>query len=322
LAGVQLNKMKALVAGGGGFIGSHLCEALLKQGHWVIAVDNFLTSVEANIAPLLKNPQFKIIKQDVIEPLTLSEKLDLVIHLASPASPNLHSKISYHQLPLETMLVNTTGTLNLLQLAEKNQARFLFASTSEIYGDPTISPQPESYRGNVSTTGPRSVYDEAKRFGETLVSYFHRYKKLDTRTARIFNTYGPRILKEDQRMITNFIVQALSGKPLTVYGDGTQTRSLCYIDDLVSGLISLIMTDKLDGEVVNLGTAEEHSVSEFAEMVRKLTNTKSKIEFTESLPEDDPKERCPNLQKAKALLHWKPMVSLEQGIKKTIEFYR
>jgi len=314
--------MRVLVAGGAGFIGSHLCEALLKKEYQVIAVDNFISSVETNIAPLRANPNFRFIKHNIIEPLELSEKLDAVFHLASPASPNIHSKISYHSLPMETMLANTTGTLNLLKLAEHHRARFLFASTSEIYGDPTVNPQPESYRGNVSTTGPRSVYDEAKRFGETLVSYFHRYKKLDARIARIFNTYGPRILKEDQRMITNFIIQALNDEPITIYGDGTQTRSLCYIDDLVSGLIGLMFTENLDGEVVNLGTTEERTVTEYAKIVQKLTGTKSEIKNTDKLPEDDPKERCPDLTKAKKLLNWAPKTTLEDGIKKTIEFYK
>jgi len=314
--------MRVLVAGGAGFIGSHLCRALLKENHQVVAVDNFLTSSRTNIEPLLADPNFRLIEHDVILPLHFSEKLQAIFHLASPASPNLHSKISYHQLPLQTMLVNTTGTLNLLKLAEKNQARFLFASTSEIYGDPTVNPQPESYRGNVSTTGPRSVYDEAKRFGETIVSYFHRYKKLDTRIARIFNTYGPGILKEDQRMLSNFIVQALNNEPLTVYGDGNQTRSLCYIDDLVRGLVSLMFAEHLAGEIINLGTAKEHTVLEYAKMVQKLTNSKSTVVYSEKLPEDDPKERCPDLKKAKALLNWTPKVSLETGIKKTIQYYQ
>lgn len=315
--------MRILVTGGAGFIGSHLCETLLKEpAYEVICVDNYSTSTPANIEFLKKNPRFTVIKHDVVEPLKLKTNIDAIFHLASPASPNLHSRISYHALPMETMLVNTIGTLNLLKLAVINKARFVFASTSEVYGDPEVNPQPESYRGRVSTTGPRSVYDEAKRFGETLTAYFVRSQKLDARIARIFNTYGPRILKEDQRMLTNFIIQALSSKPITVYGDGRQTRSLCYVDDLVQGLLKLVSVPNLAGQIVNLGSPDEHAVSEYAKLVKKLTGSPSEIVYSETLPEDDPILRKPDIAKAKKLLNWQPQITLPEGLKRTINYYR
>ena len=314
--------MKVLVAGGGGFIGSHLCEELINKQHTVICVDNFLTSDKRNLEALLNNPRFSLIEHDVIEPLDFNEHLDAVFHLASPASPNIHSKISYHALAMPTMLVNTVGTKNLLELSLKNKARFLFASTSEIYGDPEVNPQTEDYRGNVSTTGPRSVYDEAKRFGETLTYYYYRYHKLDVRITRIFNTYGPRILLEDQRMLTNFIVQALKNEPITIYGDGKQTRSLCYVDDLVGGLIKFMFSKDMAGKIINFGTPVEHAVYEYAELVKDLAQSKSKIVFSDKLPEDDPKERCPDITRAKTLLKWQPTTKLKEGIIKTIAYYQ
>ena len=312
----------ALVAGGAGFIGSHLSEDLLKRNFSVICVDNLISSTQENISKLQKNINFKFIKHDITKPLDIKENIDFVYHLASPASPNHHSKISYHSLPLETMLANTTGTLELLNLAEKNDAKFLFTSTSEVYGDPIEHPQSEEYRGNVSTTGPRSVYDESKRFGETLVSYFIREKKLDARIARIFNTYGPGMLKEDKRMIVHFISQAINNKPMTIFGDGNQTRSLCYVDDMVTGLTSLMLSENTKGEVVNLGSEDEHTVLEYANLVRKIANSNSEIEFSEELPTDDPYRRKPNLSKAKSLLNWSPKIDLEQGVRKTIEYFR
>lgn len=314
--------MNILVTGGAGFIGSHLCDRLIKEGYKVICVDNFLTGSKKNIEQLLDNPHFKLIKHDVITPLSYAEKVDAIFHLASPASPNYHSKISYHALPMETMLANTTGTLHLLKLAKKNNAKFLFASTSEVYGDPKEHPQKEEYNGNVSPTGPRSVYDEAKRFGETITSYFVRSESVDARIARIFNTYGSRMLKEDMRMVVSFISQSLSGSPITIFGKGNQTRSLCYIDDMVEGLMKLMFEPQTKGEIVNLGSAEEHSVLEYAQVIKKLTQSSSLITYQEEIPKDDPQRRRPDISKAKKLLHWEPTVLLEEGLKKMIENFR
>lgn len=314
--------MKILVTGGAGFIGSHLCERLLKDGHTVLCIDNFSTGSIENLKNCLENRKFSLIKHNVIKPIPTNLKFQAIFHLASPASPNHHSKLSYIALPLETMLVNTQGTLELLNSAKQNQARFLFASSSEVYGDPTIHPQRENYYGNVSTTGPRSVYDEAKRFGETLVAFFVRKHNLDARIARIFNTYGPRMLKVDMRMIITFLTQALEGRPITVFGDGKQTRSLCYIDDLVEGLVRLMFYPRTSGEVVNLGSPEEHSVKEYAQFIKQLTSSKSKIVHSEKLPLDDPRKRKPDITRAKKLLKWKPKVSLKVGLQKMIKFYK
>lgn len=311
-----------LVAGGAGFIGTHLCKRLLEKNLKVICVDNFVSSSKDNIKSLSQNPNFSLIEHDVIKPLPEDLKVDFIFHLASPASPNHHSKISYHALPLETMLVNTTGTFELLKRAQKNNAKFLFTSTSEIYGDPLEHPQNEEYRGNVSTTGPRSVYDEAKRFGETITAYFVRESNVDARIARIFNTYGPGMMKEDRRMIVDFINQALEGKPLTVFGDGNQTRSLCFVDDLVEGLMQLMFAENTKGEVVNLGSEDEHSVLEYANIIKKLTNSDSEVVLSENLPVDDPHKRKPDIAKAKRLLGWSPKVSLEDGLLKTIEYFK
>lgn len=314
--------MKVLVTGGAGFIGSHLCERLLKEKHNVICVDNLLTGTQNNIKELEQNDNFYFLKHDVINSLPENIKADAVFHLASPASPNHHSKISYHALPLQTMLANTQGTLELLKFCERNKAKFLFASTSEVYGDPLVHPQTEEYLGNVSTTGPRSVYDESKRFGETITSYFLRSRSVDTRIARIFNTYGPRILKEDMRMVVIFINQALEDKPITVFGDGSQTRSLCYVSDMVEALMRLMFYPKTAGEVVNLGSEEEHTVLEYARTIKKLSLSKSEIVFSEKLPEDDPHKRRPDISKAKKLLNWEPKVSLEEGLKKMIQEFK
>lgn len=312
-----------LVAGGAGFIGSHLCEHLLSDNFKVICLDNLLTSTKKNLQSIANHPNFNFIKTDVtsILPTNLGH-IDTIFHLASPASPNFNSPISYHALAMETMLVNTQGTLNLLNLAKKNQASFVFASSSEVYGDPEINPQPESYYGNVSTTGPRSVYDEAKRFGETLVAYFVRQHNLDARIARIFNTYGPRILTKDKRMLTNFILQALKNQPITVYGNGQQTRSLCYVSDMVKGLTKLMLTPNLKGEIINLGSTQEYPVIKYAQMVKKLLNSTSPIITDNQLPQDDPRKRRPNVSKAKKLLNWSAKVSLKEGITKTCLFYQ
>ncbi len=312
----------ALVAGGSGFIGSNLCEALLKTGAKVICVDNLLTSTEENISHLKNDQNFSFLKHDVNNPLPHELKADAVFHLASPASPNHHSKLSYHALPLETMLVNTTGTMRLLEFAQNCNAKFLFASSSEVYGDPLEHPQKEEYRGNVSTTGPRSIYDEAKRFGETITAYFGRDRGVDARIARIFNTYGPRMMKADMRMIVVFITQALEGKPITIFGDGKQTRSLCYVDDTVDGLTKLMVSPKTNGEVVNIGSGEEHTVLDYANLVKKLTNSSSEIVFSEKLPQDDPVKRRPSIEKAKKLLGWVPKMSLEEGLAKTIQYLK
>lgn len=311
-----------LVAGGAGFIGSHLCNRLLEEGKNVICVDNLVTGRRENITSLLSNPRFSFIEQSVTMPLPESIAADAVFHFASPASPNHHSPLSYHALPMETMMANTEGTHKLLQFAKKNNARFLFASTSEAYGDPLEHPQREEYRGNVSTTGPRSVYDEAKRFGETLTAYYHRSENVDARIVRIFNTYGPHMASDDMRMSVVFVQQALAGKPITIFGDGSQTRSLCYIDDLVEGLMKFMFKEGLGGEVINIGNADEITVLEFAKEVKKIAQSESEIVFSEELPQDDPLKRRPDISKAKKLLGWEPKISLQEGIEKFIQYYK
>lgn len=311
-----------IVAGGAGFIGVHLCESLLSDGYKVICVDNFLTSKEEKLKDLRNNPNFSFINHDVTKPLEINEKIDYIFHLASPASPNHHSIISYHALPEETMYANTTGTFNLLRLAEKNNARFLFASTSEVYGDPKENPQNEEYRGNVSTTGPRSIYDEAKRFGETITAYFGRDRGVDVRIARIFNTFGPGMLKEDMRMVIVFILEALNGEPISIFGDGSQTRSLCYVSDTIEGLKRFMFASDLNGEIINIGSNEEHSVMEFANLIKKHTGSFSEIKMSEELPKDDPLARKPDIEKAKRLLDWSPKVPLEEGLAKTIQYFK
>jgi len=313
---------KILIAGGAGFIGSNLASKFLAEGQEVIVVDNLASSAENNILKLSENPLFRFIKADITFPLPDDVYADAVFHMASPASPNHHSPISYHSLPMETMMANTTGTLELLKFCQRNNAKFLFASTSEIYGDPLEHPQKEDYRGNVSTTGPRAVYDEAKRFGETLTSYFWRERGVDCRIARIFNTYGPNMHKDDLRMIARFIMQALANEPITIFGDGSQTRSLCYVDDLLDGLGRLMFYENTKGQIVNLGNPEEHTVIEFAGMVKNLTNSSSDIVHSEELPKDDPLRRCPDISKAKELLQWEPKVSLSDGLTKMVEYVK
>jgi len=315
-----------LITGGAGFIGSHLTKKLLEKNYQVIVVDNLITGSEKNIKEFKNNKNFTFIKANVIKPLDNLlgnfSKINFIFHLASPASPNHKSPISYHQLALETMLVNTVGTLALLKLAKKNQAKFLFASTSEVYGNPLVHPQDENYFGNVNPVGPRSVYDESKRFGETLTSYFINKKGVDGRIARIFNTYGPNMRIDDKRMVVNFIIQALKNKKITIYGDGSQTRSLCYVDDLVDGLIKLMFNKNTNGQIINLGNPKEHKVLEYAKIIKRLTRSKSKIVFEEELPIDDPIKRKPEIKKAKKLLNWEPKTDLIKGLKKTINYFK
>jgi nucleoside-diphosphate-sugar epimerase len=314
--------MNILVTGGAGFIGSHLCKRLLNEDYRVICVDNFCTGSKKNLDNLLKQKNFTFIEHDVTSPLPVNLVADAVFHLASPASPNIHSNISYYALPYETMLVNTIGTLELLKFCEKQKAKFLFTSTSEIYGDPLEHPQKESYRGNVSTIGPRSVYDESKRFGETLTAYFWRERGVDGRIARIFNTYGPNMNKADMRMVVIFICQALEGKPITVYGEGKQTRSLCFIDDTIEGLYRLMFYPETKAQIVNIGSTAEQSVLEYAKLIKKITGSKSEIIFSENLPDDEPVRRKPDITKAIQLLQWEPKVDLEEGLKKMIEYFK
>ena len=311
-----------LVAGGAGFIGSHLCESLLEKAYKVICLDNFLTSEKENISKLSENENFTLIERDIIklDIIDLPE-FDFLFHLASPASPNAKSTRSYVSYPIETLLVNSRGTHNLLEAARKNNAKFLYASTSEIYGDPTVSPQNEEYFGNVNPNGVRSVYDEAKRFGEAITSAYVRKFDLDARIVRIFNTYGPNMRADDGRVVSNFINQSLKNTPITIYGKGEQTRSFCYITDMIDGLTSAMFKDNTKGEVMNLGNPDERSIKEIAEIVKEYTGSTSEIKF-EQLPQDDPKERKPDVSKAKRILDWEPKVTLDEGLKKTIVYFK
>ncbi len=310
-----------LVAGGAGFIGSHLCESLLNQNCKVICVDNFITSDKKNIDRFIGNPNFIFIKEDITKHLQLKDNIDYVFHLASPASPNIKSPRSYMSFPLETLMANSEGTHRLLELSRIKNSKFLFASTSEVYGDPLESPQKENYFGNVNPNGVRSVYDESKRFGEAITMAYFRKFDLDTRIVRIFNTFGPFMQADDGRVVSNFIIQAISGKPLTVYGNGTQTRSFCYVDDMVEGLKLAMFSDNSKGEVINLGNSNEKTVLELAKLIKKLANSSSQIIF-ENLPQDDPKVRQPDVSKAKKILGWETKVDLEKGLLKTIEYFK
>ncbi|RLJ71321.1 dTDP-glucose 4,6-dehydratase [Hydrogenivirga caldilitoris] len=308
--------MRVLITGAAGFIGSHLCERFLRNGHEVIGLDNFLTGSPDNIAHLFENPSFTFIKYDVTNFVYVEGELDLILHFACPASP-----VDYLNHPIHTMKVDSLGTLHTLGLAKLKGARYVFASTSEVYGNPTLHPQPETYWGNVNPIGPRSVYDEAKRFSEALTMAYHREHGIDVRIARIFNTYGPRMRMNDGRVVPNFITQALMGKPLTVYGDGSQTRSFCYIDDLVEGIYRLATYKDLAGEVFNLGNPEEYSVLELAKLVIELTGSGSEIVFRER-PVDDPDRRKPDITKARRILEWEPRTPVREGLVKTIEWFR
>jgi dTDP-glucose 4,6-dehydratase len=307
--------MRILITGGAGFIGSHLCDRFLAEGHDVIAMDNLITGSVANIEHLAGNEHFRFIKQDVTEYLYIDGPIHAVLHFASPASPK-----SYLEYPIQTLKVGALGTHKALGLARAKGARFLLASTSEVYGDPLVHPQREDYWGNVNPVGPRGVYDEAKRFAEAMTMAYHRFHGLDTRTVRIFNTFGPRMALDDGRVVPNFVGQALRGEPLTVHGDGSQTRSFCYIDDLVEGIYRLLMTEGLH-EPINLGNPEEISILEFALKINEITGNPAGIVY-EPRPPDDPSRRCPDISKARELLGWEPKVSLEEGLKRTIEWFR
>jgi UDP-glucuronate decarboxylase len=311
----QEDSMKrVLVTGGGGFIGSHLCEKLLKKGNEVLCVDNFFTGAKSNIAHLINNPYFEVLRHDITFPLYL--EVDEIYNLACPASP-----IHYQFDPVQTIKTAVHGAINMLGLAKRLKIRILQASTSEVYGNPCVHPQPESYWGSVNPIGVRSCYDEGKRCAETLFFDYHRQHTLKIKVARIFNTYGPRMHPNDGRVVSNFIIQALKGKDITVYGDGSQTRSFCYIDDMIEGLIRLMNTsDEFTGPV-NLGNPSEISILELSEKVLKITKSKSKIVF-KPLPQDDPVQRCPDITLAKKILRWQPKVRLEEGLEQAAEYFK
>jgi dTDP-glucose 4,6-dehydratase len=312
---VARSQQVSVVTGGAGFLGSHLTDRLLAEGHRVIAIDNFVTGSDANIGHLAGNKNYKFIKHNVSNFIFLpEEKLDYVFHFASPASP-----IDYLELPIPTLKVGALGTHNTLGLAKDKKATFILASTSECYGDPLVHPQKEDYWGNVNPIGPRGVYDEAKRFAEAMTMAYHRYHKVDTKIVRIFNTYGPRMRLRDGRVVPAFIGQALSGMPLTVFGDGSQTRSFCYVSDLIDGIFKLAMSDF--HEPVNIGNPREMTIKQFAEEIIRITGADSTIEY-KPLPEDDPKVRQPDITRAQKVLGWEPRVKFEEGIKQTIEYFR
>ncbi|MEL4898414.1 UDP-glucuronic acid decarboxylase family protein [Crocosphaera sp. Alani8] len=304
--------MKILVTGGAGFIGSHLIDRLMAQGHEVLCLDNFYTGDKRNILKWIGNPYFELIRHDITEPIRL--EVDQIYHLACPASP-----IHYQHNPVKTIKVNVLGTLYMLGLAKRVNARLLLASTSEVYGDPDIHPQPEEYRGNVSCTGLRACYDEGKRVAETLAFEYHREHKTDIRVARIFNTYGPRMLENDGRVVSNFIVQALKGIPLTIYGDGSQTRSFCYVSDLVEGLMRLMNGDYIGP--VNIGNPGEYTILELAQIIQGMVNPETELVYKE-LPQDDPKQRQPDITKAKNYLGWEPTIPLKEGLELAIKDFR
>ena len=306
--------MRVLITGGAGFIGSHLCELFLREGHSVICMDNLLTGRLSNIDALFHDERFSFVKQDVTNFIHVSGALDAVLHFASPASP-----VDYLHFPIPTLKVGALGTHKALGLAKDKKATFMLASTSEIYGDPDVNPQPERYWGNVNPIGPRGVYDEAKRFAEAMTMAYHRFHKMPVRIVRIFNTYGPRMRIQDGRAVPNFMTQAIKGRPITVYGDGSQTRSLCYISDLASGLYKLLLSDI--ETPVNIGNPHEITVLELAETIKRLARSKSKI-IRKPLPADDPKQRCPNIALAKKRLGWSPKVQLEEGLKKTLGYFK
>jgi UDP-glucuronate decarboxylase len=304
--------MRILVTGGAGFIGSHLIDRLMNQGHDVICLDNFYTGNKSNVAHWLDNPRFDLIRHDVTEPIRL--EVDQIYHLACPASP-----VHYQYNPVKTIKTNVMGTMNMLGLAKRVKARFLLASTSEVYGDPEVHPQPEEYRGSVNPIGIRSCYDEGKRVAETLAFDYHRQNDVDIRVMRIFNTYGPRMLENDGRVVSNLIVQALKGIPLTIYGDGSQTRSFCYVSDLVEGMMRLMNGDHIGP--INIGNPGEYTILELAQTIQNMINPNTSLKY-EPLPQDDPQRRKPDITKAKAHLGWEPTIELKEGLEKTIADFR
>jgi dTDP-glucose 4,6-dehydratase len=313
--------MRVLITGAAGFLGSHLCDRLLHESHQVIGVDNFITGRPENLAHLSGNSNFQFIRHDIANFIFVPGNIDAVMHFASPASPNPNSPLGYPNLPIQTMKAGALGTHNTLGVARAFNSRFLLASTSEIYGDPLEHPQKETYWGHVDPIGSRSVYDEAKRFAEALTMAYHRYHGIDTRIVRIFNTYGPRMRLDDGRVVPNFIQQALRGEPLTVYGDGSQTRSFCYVDDLIEGIYRLLLSD--EHEPVNIGNPVETSILEFAEIINKITgNPAGILHETEKRLGDDPQRRQPDITKAKQILNWEPCVPLEEGLKLTIAYFK
>ncbi|MCB9377271.1 MAG: SDR family oxidoreductase [Holophagales bacterium] len=305
---------RAVVTGGAGFLGSHLCEKLLADDVAVVCVDNLVTGKRENVAALEARDDFEFVLHDVSKPIEIDGRVDYVLHFASPASP-----IDYLELPIQTLKVGSLGTHNSLGLAKAKGARYLLASTSEVYGDPLVHPQPESYWGNVNPVGPRGVYDEAKRFAEAMTMAYHRVHGLETRIVRIFNTYGPRMRPRDGRVVPAFVAQAIAGEPMTVFGDGSQTRSFCFVDDLIEGIYRLLRSDEV--EPTNIGNPHEMSILEFAETIRAAVGSDSEIVF-KPLPVDDPKTRQPDISKARAVLDWEPRVTLAQGLGRTIEYFR
>ncbi|HAW60018.1 MAG TPA: hypothetical protein DCW86_00920 [Actinobacteria bacterium] len=308
-----------LVTGGAGFIGSHLCDALIERGYKVICVDNFITGSRENIEHLLDDEKFELVEHDITVPFSslipTPSSLKCIFHLASPASP-----VDYSAFSIETLIVNSLGTYNVLEVAREGGAKVLLASTSEVYGDPKVSPQSEDYWGNVNPVGPRACYDEAKRFAEALTVAYHRRYGLDVVIVRIFNTFGPRMRGKDGRVVPNFIQQALSNKPLTVYGDGSQTRSFCYIDDLIDGLLKAMFSKGTTGEIINLGNPNEMTILSLAEHIKEMCKSSSEMVFL-PLPEDDPLQRRPDISRAERLLGWKPKISLDEGLTRTIEWF-
>ncbi len=313
--------MRILVTGAAGFLGSHLCDRLLAEGHEVVGMDNFLTGDPQNLAHLAGHERFSFIRHDVTEFIFVPGKVDAVLHFASPASPNRKSPYGYPNLPIQTLKVGAMGTHHALGVAKAHGARFLMASTSEVYGDPEVHPQPESYWGRVNPIGERSVYDEAKRYAEAMTMAYHRFHGVDTRIVRIFNTYGPRMRLDDGRVIPNFIKQALRGEPLTVYGDGSQTRSFCYVDDLIDGIYRLLLSD--EHEPVNIGNPAEFTILELAETVNRILGNQAGVVFLEEARDrDDPQRRCPDISRARRVLGWEPKISLEEGLARTIDDFR
>ncbi len=313
--------MRILLTGAAGFLGSHLCDRLLAEGHQVVGLDNFVTGSPDNIAHLAGNENFKFIKQDVSEYIFVPGKLDAVMHFASPASPNPDSPFGYSNIPIQTMKAGALGTHNCLGLCRAQGARFLLASTSEIYGDPLEHPQTETYWGHVDPVGPRSMYDEAKRFAEAMTMAYHQMHKIDTRIVRIFNTYGPRMSSEDGRVVPNMVQQALRGQPLSIYGDGAQTRSFCFVDDLVDGIYRLLLSD--EHLPVNIGNPTETSILEFARIINQLTGNSADVNYQpDKRFGSDPQRRCPNITRARTLLGWEPKVDLLEGLKRTLAYFK